>query len=256
MKYLIIAPILFLILIIFTPVLAQTPACPIQASDPKVQNGLISTSDISGSGGKFGSTTGNCAVDPGKIRFAPFKVPTYDDLKSIYYDQSKTANKQVITSLPTSLTGETLYLVNGDLTADANPGGGGNAIFFVSGNLNFTANYTNGSPNAGTVFVVRGNININNIDATRVNRIDAVLIAQGTICTAFQAGTCPDTNVTAPRLLINGSLINLNAGNPIKFRRTLSNNNEPAEEIVYQPKYLVILRNLFSDTYQKWSEIQ
>lgn len=43
--------------------------------------GLVSTLDVV----NFG-TTGACIVDP-KAAFVPFKIPSYEDLKSLYYDQ-------------------------------------------------------------------------------------------------------------------------------------------------------------------------
>lgn len=46
--------------------------------------GLVSTPEIT-SNSKFGST-GACIVDP-KAAFVPFKIPSFDDLQSLYYTQ-------------------------------------------------------------------------------------------------------------------------------------------------------------------------
>ncbi|MBI3109467.1 hypothetical protein HYZ06_00300 [Candidatus Daviesbacteria bacterium] len=243
---------------------AQNPACSPQATNPRVQNGLISTSDISGSSNKFANQSGTCAIDQSKIRFAPFKIPTYDDLKSIYYDQVNSSdpplNKTALTCNPCTqsnipMTGglNRLYFIPNNLNIDANLSGTGESgVIFVKENLSINQNITYGGPNSGVVFVVGGDINISK-DA---DRIDAVLISQGTICTAFDGSTCPPSNITTSQLLINGSLVSLDLAKPIKFRRNLTDNSQPGEKIHYEPKYLVILRNLFADTYQKWSEIQ
>lgn len=153
-----------------------------------------------------------------------------------------------------------IYLINGDLTVNGNNTGTNSGVVFVEGNLNFNQNYTYGSALTGTVFVVSGDVNIH-IDVTR---IDAVIISNGIICTAFDGGICPGSNIVAQPLIINGSLISIKQPNPadinppplpIRFRRSLAVNSAAAEIINHQVKYLVILRNLFSDTWQKWSEI-
>lgn len=48
--------------------------------------GLVSTFNLP-TNSNFG-TTGACIVDP-KAAFAPFKIPTFEDLKSLYYDQKR-----------------------------------------------------------------------------------------------------------------------------------------------------------------------
>lgn len=243
MKYLlIIAVVLFLL----PTVLAQSPSCPIQSPNPGVSKGLISAPALSGN---FGSDTGACVIDPNKASFVPFKIPSYDDLKSLYYTQSKVTNKSTITTLST-ISDQYVYYRAGDLTVNG-LSGTATAVVFVDGNLSITGNLNSSVTNA--VFVVKGDINID----PSVTRVDAILISQGII---YTAGTGCNTNgvPASSALTINGSLISLNttASVPIKFCRTLADNSLPAEKVINQPKYLVILRNLLSDTYQKWSEIQ
>lgn len=143
-------------------------------------------------------------------------------------------------------------------------------VIFIKGNLTIgpipgSNKLTHGNNNSGLVFIVKGNVNIHQ----SVEEIHAVIIAEGIICTAYDDSTsCPTSNVSTitgtnnpiKQLIINGSLISLNQSDtiPIKFMRSrgVLDASEPAEKIVYQPKYLVILRNLVSDTFQKWSEIQ
>lgn len=237
--------IIFFILLTL-PVSATHKPChlPSATPAPRVIEGLPSSQNLV----NVSSSTGECVKDDRAV-FVSYKLPSYEDLKSIYYTQSK-ANKGEIGALSV-ITDQTVYHTTGDLTLDLALSGSGTAVIFVEGNLNIPQNITYGGPNTGLVFIVKGDINIFR-DFTRV---DAILISQGTICTAFDGTSCPNSNITVSQLIINGSLISLAAGKPIKFRRALTDNSLPAEKIVYQPKYLVILRSLLADTYQKWSEI-
>lgn len=231
---------------------AQTSSCG--STTTLRAEGLVSTPQI-GSTAKFG-TTGGCIIDP-KAAFAPFKIPTFDELKSLYFDQSK-ANKITLTEarniLPSKILGDNVYYVMYDLDVGVNPTGSGTQVILVNGMLSIWNNYTYGygDPNSGTVFIVKGGVYI----YPTATLIEAVIIAEGSICTAYDVTTaCPATNQTTSQLVINGSLISLTETAPIKFRRTLADNNQPAEKINHQVKYLVLLRNLLSDTFQRWSEI-
>lgn len=247
--------IIFIIIIIVITVIlkppthAQSQNCG-GGSQPRTQ-GLVTTTDLAG---KF-STTGGCVVDP-KTAFVPFKIPTYEDLKSLYFTQSK-ATKQTIINLPAAITDKTVYYAAGNLTIDVSPQGSGTAVIFIEGTLSINSNLSYGSNTAGLVFVVKRNVNID----PRVTQVNALIMAEGIIYTAAAIGTsCTATSVTASPLTINGSLISINQADsaPIKFCRTLSgteNQTTPAEKINHQVKYLVILRDLLSDTWQKWSEI-
>ena len=247
MKIFVILCLLFVIFI--GPVFAQT--CSTSTTSPSRATGLISTPSL-GTGTKFyTSPEGKCIVSEETI-FVPFKIPTYDDLKSQYYTQSK-ATKSTISTLPLTIADQTIYFVNGDLNISSSPTAGGTAVVFVEGNLFINANITYGTAQTGLVFVVRGDVNI----AQSVTGVNAVIISGGTICTAFDGAFCPAGNVTTSQLVVTGSLISLDSTKTIKFRRTLgaADATTPAEKINHQVKYLVILRNLFSETLQKWSEI-
>lgn len=241
--------------------LAQTPC---GSPNPLRAQGLVSTPSFPPTS-KF-STTGGCVIDP-KVAFLPAKVPTYADLKSRYYDQTK-GNKIPISGDATqsnlTATLDSVYYITGNLNISGNPSATASLMLvFIDGNLNFSSiSYTWGGPKSGTVFIVKGNVNIDPL----ISQVDAVIISEGTICTAadftnFPASqpTCPAANVaTASALTINGSLISLTDTAPIKFRRTLADNSCAAcaaEKINHQVKYLVLLRNLYSNTLQKWSEI-
>ena len=171
-----------------------------------------------------------------------------------------------------------IYLIEGNLTVSGNNSGTQSGVVFVDGNLTFTGNYCYGATGAttgagdncssasspsgtiGAVFIVRGDLNI----APSVTRIDAVLISEGIIYTAGAGCSlpAPATPGTNSQLVINGSLISLKQppitdpnASYIRFCRKLSNNTLAAEIINHQPKYVVILRHLLSDTLQRWSEI-
>lgn len=164
--------------------------------------------------------------------------------------------------IPFSVGSDHIYNITGNLNISNNPAGSQTGVVFVDGNLNFTSNYIYGTNLTGTIFVVQGDINID----TAVTIIDAVLISEGTIYTA--GSNCNTNSAVANQLVINGSLISLKQPPDtepnavyIKFCRkleetgALKDSTDPAEKINHQVKYLVILRDLLSDTYQKWSEI-
>jgi len=210
--------------------------------------GLVSAPDILNS---F-NTSGGCIKDP-KAAFTPFSIPTYADLKSLYYNQSKATKSTTLSSISnsTAFTGSTVYWINGDLTVSGTPTGSGTQVIFVEGKLIFNSNYTYSPAQGGTVFIVNGNVTI----LQSVTIVDAIIISGGTICTAFDGAFCLNGTTLTPQLTVNGSLVSLNESFPIKFRRNLADNTQPAEKINHQTKYLVLLKELFSQTIQKWSEI-
>ncbi|TSC88096.1 MAG: Uncharacterized protein G01um10147_327 [Microgenomates group bacterium Gr01-1014_7] len=232
------------------PSYAQSSTCSTVGGKLRAE-GLVSSTQIA-PGSTFSTTSGACVIDP-KAAFAPFKVPSYNDLKSLYFTQSRdTSHKQEISSFP-SLNDQMLYHARGSLTIEAPVAYSGTSLVFIDGSLTINGNIT-GSNTGGLLFVVGGDVNIH---YQNVDRIDAVIISSGTICTAFDGSSCPPGNIETPRALtINGSLISIDETEPIKFRRSLPDNTLAAEKINHQVKYLVILRNTLSDTLQKWSEIQ
>ncbi len=148
---------------------------------------------------------------------------------------------------------------DGNLTLSAAIPGNRIGVIFVAGNLIINpSSGTVGTTQDGLVFVVKGDVFI----SPSTTRIDAVIISSGRIYTAASSGsTCSSSApvLTTSPLIINGSLVSINQEpaeqTPIKFCRTLANNTQAAEQINAQPKYLVILRNMLSDTLQRWSEI-
>jgi len=276
----------YLYLIIFLLVQISVPSAKadLQTSCSTTSNrsdGLVVTSRIDGS---FGTSSEACVIDPDKAPFLPYKIPTYEDLKSLYYTQAKTPIRKAQIETPSNqgqftsaFTQNNVLLINGDLPDVNYTGTPKPSLVFVDGNLSIENNITYGNENSGIVFVVKDDVYI----APDVTRIDAVIISSGTIYTAGRgcrtsesSHKVSDTGSSSPIevLTINGSLISLNNNSRgIKFCRLVSNFNAatscslnseattPAasagEIINYQPKYLVILRNILSDTVKKWSEL-
>jgi hypothetical protein len=209
--------------------------------------GLVTSPILSG---KF-STAGKCIISE-STAFAPFKIPTYEELEALYYTRSK-AQKFEITSFPSSISDQSIYRSNQSLTISSNYSGAGTAVVFINGSLDINTNLTTaGSRSNALVLIVKDNVTIN----PSVTLINAVIISSGTIYT----GTTGCNNLTqriedANPLVIYGALISLDPQKPIRFCRSLTNNTNPAETINSQVKYLVLLRNILSSTAEKWAEI-
>ena len=239
------------------------PICPSQAANPPGQDGLISAPYGSE---KFGNPGGTCAIDQGKAAFAPYKIPSYDDLKSIYYTQSKAYKTTPISGdadqNDLTISQNSAFYISGDLGFSGNPAGSSTGVIFVDGSLYIAADLTYGTNTSGLVFVVKGNVMIDK----SVKLINAVIISDNTVYTAVDllanppVTTCIKNNIdvgaSTNALTINGSLISLKEGSIVFCRKLTDDFLWPAEKINQEPKYLVILKDLFSDTLQKWSEIQ
>ncbi len=249
---------------------AAADSCITQVGNPRA-DGLISAPSITG---KFGNTTGICIKDP-KAAFVPYKIATYADLKSNYFDQAKASNTVVKHDLPAgdktqsdiplSAAGNHLYYVkktsagagDGNLTITGNIAGNKTGVVFVEGNLRIGPipgdKFNYGTSSTGLLFIVKGDVYID----SSVTQLDAAIVAEGTIYTATTGSfTCNTNSKVASQLTINGSLISIGP-NKIKFCRSLSGNNnftQPAEKVIHQSKYVVILKDLAADTLEKWSE--
>jgi hypothetical protein len=219
--------------------------------------GLISSLQTSTT---FGNPDGRCIADTSAV-LETSSVPTFAQLKSTYYDQanptgttSPTFRKADAISTSTDsidLTqSDTVFDIEGSLTLTKAPTGSKTGLIFVRDTLTITKNITYPASSAGLVFIVGGAINIDKA----VTTIDAVLISGGTICTACAADGTEQPGPHTP-LSINGSLISLTATQPIKFKRVLSNNSQPAEVVNQQPKYIVILKDMMSESLKIQSEV-
>lgn len=228
------------------------PVPPIYAQQPctssNLNQGLISALSISGAA--IGNTDQTCVVDP-QAAYRDFKVPSYEDLENQFYTLSRSIAKkssqlqEPYLNFGTGTDNNGIYLQTTDLTVSSVTGSGVQ-IIFIRGDLLISGNihYSDTDSTSGLVFIVSGDINI----ASTVTKVNAVLISSGEICTAYISGSCSNGSAYTPQLVVNGSLISLNKNDlpaplsAIKFTRNLAINNQPAEVINKQAKYLYILK--------------
>lgn len=250
MKYQIILTIFIVLLVgIFLTTSAGSPkkAHAQTCQSSTLNQGLISALSITG-GGVIGNVDQNCVYDP-QAAYRDFNVPSYEELENQFYDLTRSSARQTAPrpNGAQNFSGSGIYLQKTSMNIPSATGTGVQ-IIFVRGNLYITGDitYANADPYSGLVFIVSGDINID----SNVTKVNAVLISSGEICTAYDsAGSACLTGTTiTPQLTINGSLISLNRTNTpngigaIKLVRNLATNNQPAELINKQPKYLYILR--------------
>lgn len=229
---------------------------------------------------------GSCLIGQA-AKLPQFSIPTYEEMLSIYFDQSKSNQKTTIT---TSLNGVlsssnkinvnhpdgSLYHIVGnlnilkknnnvsDITNDIV--GDKVGVIFVDGDLLFAPQGNKLEYNhdqGGLVFIVKGTIFINK----DVTQVDAFLIAHGGFCSTSTGVltsnpstiSCNPPSTSSLQLVINGSVIFLKTGTearPKFHRETRSQQNVPPAEVInYQPKFLVILKDIFSRDQSIWSEI-
>lgn len=222
---------------------------------PSVLNqGLISAESITG-GGALGNIDTTCVLDP-EAAYRTFNVPSYADLESQFYAFSKAPagvkKTTQLTSGAQAFSGNGIYQLNSSLNITGATGNGIQIIFIrgnldITGNLDYPDNPAN-DPTSGLIFIASGDIHIHRL----VTRVNAVLISAGTTCTAwdYTQNLCLPANSQdyTQQLVINGSLISLNKNlarrvGAILLRRNLATNDQPAEVINKQSKYLYILKN-------------
>lgn len=273
-KIVVLAITTLLLTILVQRVLAQS-LCP---SNTRACNGLVTTPN-SPPTSVFNTNLGTYIENVPQAALPTFELQSYDDLKTIYFNKNKNLDIEKITVSDTSSAdqgifaratttptqGSSFYLKNASLAINEPitgvPGFKDNRsyIVFIDGDLNIRSdlNYAidTAHPNRSLSLVVKGNVNID----SSVHHVDAAIFAEGrnpggfsySICTVSVANSCSDRGL-APAdlnpLVINGSLVALNANYPIIFRRNLVNNTTAAEQINTQPKYLVLLKELFSQT--------
>lgn len=246
------------LLLVLAGLVSKTVRAQCQTDPFNRNQGLISTGvQISGS---FGNIENIC-ISGSDAAYRSFKVPSYLDLENQFF----TLNHSTITKTTNGLgsgtwrfdgaaAGNQLDLETGSITLGSavtegvQAGGSGVKVVFIKQDLNINGNinFAETDSNSGLVFVVGGNINI----ASSVTKINAVLISSGIICTAVSGGACLSGSTDTPQLTINGGLISLNksdlSSSAIKLGRNLNLNNQPAEVINKQPKYLYILRGMLT----------
>lgn len=240
--------------------------------------GLVSGTSLNG---LFGNPTGNCVIDP-KAAYANFKVPTFDDLKSLFFTQNKTTPKFTISAssatiaCPGGIASGQAHLQNMQNLANFNnnnalvdvqcnethiddigtfkpfSNSSNTIILFVENNLFIDSSLDYDGDNYGLVIIVKGDVFID----PDAQRLHAVLIAQGNIYTSSTGAANTGVVPNSKQLNVYGSLISLGqSGQKIYFNRSLTNNSIPSEAVYYQPKYLVILKGLMTQSYQVEREI-
>lgn len=247
----------------------QTSACntnyvpPPCVIPPPVYCGLGETKSTGlvsapGQTGDF-TTTGACIINK-DATFIPDRIDSYAGLKLNYYTQAKSSTSNKVIKHPPidgnqdqgaiqlTANNDHIYQISGNLTISNNIPGNQTGVIFIDGNLNISNNITT-SAGAGLVFVTGGDVNI----ASTVTKIDAVIISSGTIYTA--GAGCIASEVPSSTLSVNGSLVSLTEAKPVQFCRKLVDNTAAAEKIIHDPKYQIILRNLFARKEQFWSEV-
>lgn len=258
--------LLSLILFPTPSTLAQScPSAGQGASRIQLENGFLSVRDFQGQASTKFQASDKCIIGA-QASVPQFSIPTYAEMKSLYITQNKLvtpfilSGSQTFTNSNPTITGNatSIYSINqtdtdpGNLTVDQNFKTSGKAVvvIFVDGDLAINDNIDD-TNDSGVLFVVQKEVRI----ASPVTRVNAYIITHGGFCSSWGSGSCTSSE---GKLTINGSVISFSS-DPLKqpqFKRTNDLNTDPSEEIVYQPKYLVLLKPIFAKTLQIWSETQ
>lgn len=155
---------------------------------------------------------------------------------------------------PPPLPSGKLYHIIGNLSLDHDITVNKTGVIFVDGNLYINTNLENTNTKTGLVFIVQGTIYIN----PGVDTINAFMISYGGFCSAWSGLECKDNldSASQKQLTINGSVISLNPTIAPQFVRQKTTLTTASETINYQPKYLVILKDIFSRDLKIWQEVQ
>ncbi len=122
------------------------------------------------------------------------------------------------------------------------------AVVFINGSMDINKNINIGTA-SGIVFVVKNDVNIDE----DVENVDGVFIVGGQFTTSGDtSSSCPNTSSTDEHLVIHGAVY---VGGKACFNRNLANNTNPAETIIYEPKYLWLFREILGTTRNIFKEI-
>lgn len=188
------------------------------------------------------------------VRNSP-SIGKFNDYQKLYREFSG-GNPCLLTGANTLPSNKGKFVRNGNLdyTTDAAIGCFSTAskdarVIFVNGDLTISKNINSGLP---LVFIVSGNIVIR----PTVTEVNAVLIANRSV---------GDTPAASSQLKVKGSVVGVLSdisGDGVLLYRDLGNNcalavcnqNDPAEELTFQPKYLYLLTEylgVFVSTYRE-----
>ncbi len=158
-----------------------------------------------------------------------------------------TESKTEITSLQTN---SGTYVIDGNFEISSLPSGFSsssfNQIVFVNGNLRISTN-VNIADTSTLLFVVNGNVEV---DKTVVT-VNCGMFAENSIFTAYNIAEGDATET----LTLNGIF----SADAFVFQRTLQgtdNNNIPSEDFVFEPKYMIKLKDFLGDSRVTWLRTQ
>lgn len=266
---------LILILIILFVEFAFSPSSRVSAqcatgTQIRVESGLISAQSLAA----FGAGANVSCIESSRAVIPEFAIQTYPDMKTLYYDQADSSiSKTKLTGIQTqdnppkdvirlvASENDKLYWItsnpadpsNPDLIINADTPVLKNGVVFIDGDLYINSDLKKDTDTTGLVFVVQGKIYIN----PGVKTINAFMISYTGFCSAWNGTTCADDNpANQNHLTINGSVISLSSIVSPQFVRKKATPDIAAETINYQPKYLVILKDIFSRDLKIWKEVQ
>ncbi len=140
---------------------------------------------------------------------------------------------------------------SGDATFNAGGGPNGNSVWFIDGNLTISKDLTLAASDAAT-FIVKGNITIN----TSVKRVDGIYVSGATFNDVDSSGNL------GVQLVANGGVYaqNVNLGRKLGGSAcpggaACDNTQTPADQFVFDPKYLAGLNNLLGTPSVSWTEV-
>lgn len=138
-----------------------------------------------------------------------------------------------------------LHLLNSKVP-NAYDSGTFSQVVFIDGDLYIEDPVEVGSTGAA-LFIVKGDVNIQK----KVNTVGIGIIAEGDVYTAYDINEGESTGT----LEFNGLL----HGNTINLQRTLqgtNNDDTPSEDFIYEPKYLIKLRDFFGRNRVSWVSVE
>jgi hypothetical protein len=204
-------------------------------AEPEGENtdGLI---EIGGNGVDFFTSTRNWRVTGSPIP----PVLNYDE----YWVM--TGNKTEFFNQLVAADGVYVYNGNYEITNQKTPNGYKNPSFsqivFINGDLTITNDIATDDTSAA-LFIVKGDVNI----AKVADRIQIGIFADGTFNTAYDVGEGNSSNT----LEFNG----LYSADTYNFQRTLqgtNNDDNPSEDFIYEPKFLIQLKDYFGKHTVSW----
>lgn len=235
------------------------PSNPIQYFFRDLSQGVLSASSTSGTLAQLSRASNWKASNLGQT----IKTSTWGTMlaaaegKQAVTSKSATELQQVISSCNNGQLGNITYKSTGDIVL----GSGGavtfpsscnglNLTIYINGNLGVNNNVVDSTSSGTLTVVVKGNITV----APTVSQLDGVYMFDG----QFNDGS------SNSQLVVHGSILGLGGNLPgsttgrIILSRDLGsaiNENTPAEQIYFQPKYLYLLKDsTLGGTTFSWAE--